>query len=443
MSTWKEHYQSHLMSAEQAMGLIESGDRVWVGNTSNVPYDELDLLADRYEELSDVQFFSNLFAKPLKMLADPKYGKAFHHISYYPGPVEHAGYKLGLVDYASIPYGYFRDSAIGTYRINTVLVDVAEPDEDGYINIGSWGAFLTAEVLKGDTVTKIIGVVNREYPGAVSADPDLLRIPVERFTAFVEHAHPLAVMTEGEPEDIDKQIASHIMEYIQDGDTVQVGKGGLGNAIGFDLASKKEINVYSELLSDWVVELDAKGVLNKVNAAGCFGSQALYDYAASASNVIFDTVPHLSSIEAISKLDGFVAINACMMADLTGQSCSEGSGAWQYSCIGGQLDFVKGANKVRALGKRGCNFIALRSTRTDKEGNLHSNIVFDFPPASAIGCPRSEAMYYVTEFGVAEVWGKAVNERVKAMISIAHPDFREELKGKALEAGLVKPVDFA
>lgn len=442
MSDWKSYYSSHVMSGEEAVGLIESGDRVWVGNTSNVPYDELNLLAERYEELTDVKFFSNLFAKPLKMLTDPKYGKAFRHISYYPGPVEHAGHKMGLVDYASIPYGYFRSSAVDTYKINTVFVDVAVPEEDGFVNIGSWGAFLTAEVLKGNSVTKIIGVVNENYPAAVSEDPNLLRIPVESFTAFVENTHPLVVMTEGEPEDIDKEIAAHIMARVEDGDTIQVGKGGLGNAIGFDLASKNEINVYSELLSDWVVALDEKGVLNKVNAAGCFGSQALYDFASAATNVVFDTVPHLSSIEEISKLDGFVAINACMMADLTGQSCSEGSGTWQYSCVGGQLDFVKGANKVRALGNRGLNFIALRSTRTNKEGAVFSNIVFDFPPASSITCPRGEAMYYVTEFGVAEVWGKTINERVKAMISIAHPDFREELKAKALASKLVNPQDF-
>ena len=144
----------------------------------------------------------------------------------------------------------------------------------------------------------------------------------------------------------------------------------------------------------------------------------------------------------VSNRDNFVGINACMMADLTGQSCSEGSGTWQYSCIGGQLDFVKGANRIRARGGRAYNFLALRSTRKDKEGNLLSNIVFDFPPASAVTCPRAEAMYYVTEFGIAEVWGKTLAERVVAMISIAHPDFREELKAQAIANKLARETDF-
>ena len=436
MSCWKEYYESHLMSGEEVVKLIESGDRVWVGNTCDVPYDELDLLADRYEELENVMFFSNLFARPLKMLTDKKYGKAFHHVSYYPGPVEHAGHALGLVDYASVPYTYFRSSAIGHFGINTVFIQVARP-VDGYVNIGSWGAFLAAELLKGDDVTKLIGVVNDSIPVAPPATPGLLDIPVERFTAFCENTQPLLVMTEGDPEPIDKQIAANIMEYVEDGDTVQVGKGGLGNAIGFDLKSKKNISVYSEILSDWTVSLDEVGALEKVIAGGCFGAQSLYDWAEKAENIVFDTVPHALSVEEVAKHNKFVAINACMMADLTGQSCSEGSGAWQYSCVGGQLDFIKGANRVRALGNKGMNFLALRSIRTDKQGKAHSNIVFSFPPASAVTCPRTEAMYYVTEYGVAEVWGKSIPERVEAMIPIAHPDFRDELRRQAVESGLL------
>lgn len=442
MENWKEYYNSHMMTTEEVVKLIESGDRIWIGNTCDVPYNQLDALADRYEELEDVVTFSNLFAKPLKMLTDAKYGKAFHHISYYPGPVERAGFKLGMVDYASIPYGYFWSSAVDRYQVNTVMIETSEPDEDGYINIGSWGCFLLAEILKRSTVKKFIAVVNRYIPAAQAIDEKLLRLPAESFAAFCRDDHPLAVMTEGEPSQYDKDIAARIMPYVHDGDVLQVGKGGLGNAIGACLVDKKDITVYSEILSDWVVALDQAGSLKAVRAAGCFGSQELYDFAETSPKIVFDTTPHLVQPEEISKWDNFVGINACMMVDLTGQSCSEGSGTWQYSAVGGQLDFVKGANKIRSQGRRGLQFLALRSTRTDKDGKLYSNIVVEFPPASAVTCPRSEAMYYATEYGVADLWGKTLNERVRAMIAIAHPDFREELKERAIALNLARPSDF-
>lgn len=429
------------MSGEEIVKLIESGDRVWIGNTINVPYDQLDLLADRYEELHDVKTYSNVLARPPKMFTDAKYGKAFHHMSFFPGPVEHMARKLGLVSFISAPYGYFQSTASKAQSINVVFIEVGTPDEDGLINIGAAGAFLASEIIKGGSVTKLIGVINESHTPAKCDDPELLNIPVERFCAFCENTHPHIVITDGDPEPVDEKIAGNIMKYVENGDTVQVGKGGLGNAIGSYLMEKEEINVYSEILSDWIVDLCQKGVAKEVRAAGFFGSQRLYDFCTDAKEIVYDSVPHLASINEVSKIDSFVAINACMMADLTGQSCSEGSGTWQYSCIGGQIDFVKGANLIRNRGGKGLNFLALRSTRTDKEGNLHSNVVFNFPLASAVTCPRCEAMYYVTEYGVADLWGKSLAERVVAMISIAHPDFREGLKKQALESGLVLPSE--
>ena len=441
MADWKKYYEEHMMSTEEVVKLINSGDRIWVGNTCNVPFVQLDALADRYEELDNVTVLSNMFANPLKMLADPKYGKAFHHISYFPNAQERRAFSLGLLDYASIPYGYIKSSIDDTYKTNVIMVETCEPDEDGYVNIGLWGPFLTAQVLKGKNVEKISAVVNK-YHTPATGDPDYMRIPVEKIAAFCRSDHPLLALGESAPEEIDRVIASQIMQFVRDGDTVQVGKGGLGNAIGFDLNTKKDIDIYSEILSDWIVDLSNQGVIRNVVAGGCFGTQPLYDFANNAKNVTFKTIPCLATPDAVAEMDNFVAINTCMMADLTGQACSEGSGAWQYSAVGGQLEFVKGANKIRLNGGRAYNILALRSTRTDKDGKVYSNIVTEFPPASAVTTPRGEAMYYATEFGVVDLWGKALNERVVAMISIAHPDFREELKARAIELKLAKPQDF-
>ena len=128
--------------------------------------------------------------------------------------MERAGFNLGLVDYASVPYTYFTDSMINTQGINTVFIEVCPP-EDGVVNISSWGAFLAAALLKSDSVTKVIGVVNSHYPKADAEDPNLLSIPVERFAGFSENHHPLLTMTESDPEEIDETIASYIMEYLK------------------------------------------------------------------------------------------------------------------------------------------------------------------------------------------------------------------------------------
>ena len=437
MADWKEYYENHIVTAEEAANLIESGDRIWAGCTICVPYDELDVLTDRYEELEDVQIYTNVMARPLKMFTDPaKYKKAFHHRSYFPGPVEHAAYKMGMVSYLSVPYAYFPGS-VKEQNINVVYTEVCPPSEDGTINLGAAGAFLGSEVIAAGTVTKLIGVINENHKPVKCEREGFLDIPVEKFDAFVLNTHAHLEAADGAPRPVDEQIANNIMAYVQDGDTVQVGKGALGNAIGQYLTQMNNVKVNSEILGDWIIPLCEKGIATEVRCAGYFGMKPLYDFCEAKDDIIYDSVTHMASIDEMSKHDTFVAINACMMADLTGQSASEGPGTHQHSCVGGQLDFCKGANYLRNQGKRGFNFLAFHATRTDKEGNLVSNVVFNFPPATAVSLPRSEAMYYATEYGVADLWGKTLQERAKAMIAIAHPDFREELTRKAIESGLL------
>lgn len=441
MVNWKEYYHSYFVSQQEAANMIESGDRVWVGNTCNVPFEVLDVLADRYEELEDVTILSHMFANPLKMLSDIKYRKAFRQISYFPNAQERHAHDVGLLEYAPLPLSYVADSVDNVYKGNVVLVETCEPDEDGNVNLGLWGEFFTTQVLRGKNIEKCIAVVNK-YQTPAQGEDDVVKVPVERFAAFCRSDHTLLALGETPPAEIDKKIAENIMEYVKDGDTVQVGKGGLGSAIGADLGSKKDISIYTEIISDWIIDIGNKGVLKKVITGGCFGTDPLYEYAAKSELIEFDTISNLENIERFKDMDNFVSINACMMIDLTGQICSEGVGAWQYSATGGQLDFVKGTNRIRNDGKRGVGFMSLRSTHKNKDGSIDSNIVVELPPVSSITTPRGEAMYIVTEYGVADLWGKSITDRVKAMISIAHPDFRQGLKEKAITLKLANAADF-
>lgn len=442
MENWKSYYESHMMSVEDAAKLIESGDRMWVGATFSVPMGLLNALADRYEELDNVMILSNMLPGMPKMWTDEKYRKAFRSVSYYPNKAERMAFDKGLLEYGSIPYGYIYDSVCNVYKTNVVAVECCEPDENGMVNIGSFATFMTGAMMHGQHVTKCIAVVNKNHKPVRGPNMDMIEFPVTKFAAFCRSDTPLVSITESAPEEVDKQIAAHIMKYVRDGDVVQVGKGGLGNAIGFELESKKDMVVYTEIVSDWVMTLAEKGCLKSVLAGGGFGTAPLYDFLADSPLAQCQPIPKLATPDAVAQFDNFVGINSCMMADLTGQACSEGSGAWQYSSVGGQLEFVKGCNKIRMRGGRGLSFLALRSTRVDKEGKLRSNIVVDFPPASTVTTPRGEVMYYATEYGVVDLWGKTINDRVRAMISIAHPQFREELKQKSIAIGLMKPADF-
>ena len=221
---------------------------------------------------------------------------------------------------------------------------------------------------------------------------------------------------------------------IPDGATLQLGLGGLSNAIGYGLKDRRNLSIHTEMYSDSMMYLAKLGAISGKQVAGfAQGSQALYDYI-SEGHVEFMPLSIVNDPVEIGKNDNMISINACIMADLTGQVCSESIGFRQYSGTGGQLDFVRGA----AMSKGGKSFLCLSSTRTDKQGKRHSKITVDFPKGAVVTTPRSDVMYIVTEYGIADLYLRSIEDRVHAMISIAHPDFRKELHEQAVQNGLIR-----
>lgn len=441
MENWKNYYDEKMLSVEDAAKLIDSGDVIWLGNTLCIPYNLLDVIADRYEELKDVVFLSNMFLQPAKILMDRKYKQAFRTLSYFPNVLERGAHKNNLVEYVPIPYSYVPNSVIDVYKANVFMTEVSEPDEDGYCNVGVLGTTFTPLVFRGATIKKRIGVINKFQPRA-KGDAKVVKMHVSEFDAFCQTDHKLPAIPPSDPEPVDEQIADHIMAYVHDGDTIQIGIGGLANAVGYKLEAYKDLTIFTEVATDCVVDLAKKGALKKVIAAGAFGMERLYDFLGTSDLVEFRTAEGAIAPEAVATNRNFIGINATLMADVTGQACSEAIGSLQYSSVGGQLDFVKGANLGANRGMNSICFIALRSTYTDKDGNLRSNIVTEFPKGSVVTTPRGEAMCFVTEYGVANVYLRSITDRVKAMISIAHPDFREELKQRAIAQGIIFEEDF-
>jgi len=425
---WKKIYTSKLVSVKEAASKIESGDKALFGVCSASPVQLLEALADRVDDLENVDLISGMALFPFKFLQSPKYiGRINYHTIFY-GPYERKFIKVGNVNINSVNLSQLDKVIKDVYKVNVLLADVSTPDEDGYMYYGASGVFINGFV--AEFAEKIIVQVNKHQPKVSGKNH---RIHVSKVDYICEFDHELPTLAQPEVSEIDKKIAEILLPHIPDGATIQVGLGGLSNAVAYGLENKKNLSVHTELFTDSMVHLAKKGVINgKVLAGFGLGSKELYDYIGEGK-VPLEPIYRVNNPYEIGKNDNFISINACMMVDLTGQVGSESIGLRQYSSTGGQLDYVRGA----ALSKGGKSFICLPSTVKNKKGEIESTITLSFPPGEIITTPRSDVMYIVTEYGIADLYNKPIGVRVNAMISIAHPDFRDELRKKAVEAGIV------
>ncbi len=438
MADWKKHYEEHLVSMEDAAKNIKSGDTIYMGSTLCVPGAFMDALADRYEELSNVTLVANMYLTPSKILMDPIYKKSFHTITMFANAYERMAAKQNNIDFNATPYGDLVKSVTEIYKANVVAIEVCPPDENGKINVGVLGTNFTPNIMRYPGITKRIAVINKFQPLAHGSD-EITKYSVEDFDLIVESHHDIPALPVTAPTDYDKKIAEHIMPYVKDGDTVQIGMGGLGNQVAYDLMGKKDIHVFTEIGTDAMIDLAEAGVVKDIKMLGSFGTKELYKWLGERSDIC-ELLDYTDVVvpESVAKVDNIVAINATFQIDITGQACSEAQGMNEYSGVGGSYAFLAGAPRA----KNGRSFLCLRSTYTDKKGAVHSNIHAALPEGSVVTTPRFLVQYLVTEYGVADVYLKSVKDRINAIIPIAHPDFREELKQKAIALGIMGEEDF-
>ena len=438
MENWKKHYEDHLMSMQDAAAKIKTGDTIWMGSTLCIPYAFMDALADRTEELSNITLLANMYLAPTKIMMDPEYKKTFHTISFFANVLERMAAQMNNIDFHSAPYGFLTDAVTKVYKANVVAIEVCPPDENGFCNVGLLGTNFTPEIIRNDCVKTRIAVINNNQPLA-SGDAELTKLPMTMFDYIVENHHDIPSLPVTPPTEFDKVIAQQIMPYINDGDTIQIGMGGLGNQIAYDLMSKKDLHVFTEIGTDAMIDLVEAGVVKDIKMGGAFGTKELYKWVGEHGDVVtLLPIGDVINPEAVAKVDNIVAINSTFMVDITGQACSEAQGSKQYSAVGGSFGFLSGAPRA----KNGRSFLCLRSTFTDKAGAMHSNIVSALPEGSIVTTPRYLPQYIVTEYGVADVYLRTIKERIKALIPIAHPDFREALKYQAIELGMIGEEDF-
>lgn len=429
MASIYQSYQAKLRTPEQAVQVVKSGD--WVDYTTNVCFPSLldAALAKRRDELTDVKIRGNLIFGPLQTVESDPEREHFIYNSWHYSAYERKLSDRGLCNY--IPM-IFRN-VVPYYRhfltVNVAMMCVTPMDKHGYFNLSC-----ATGVAKGilDKADIVILEVNENLPWICGGFDECIHIDEVDFV--VEGVHPpLPQFPIAAPSPEDIQIANHIIPHIVNGATLQLGIGSLPNVVGAQLAQSdcKDLGMHTELCGDAYYQLYKAGKLtNKRKAfypgkgvAGIsFGSEEFYQWIDRNPSVITYPLEYVNAPENIGRLDNMVSINNCIAVDLYGQISSESSGTRHISGTGGQLDFLTGA----AMSKGGKAFICMTSSYRDKEGNIRSRVRPTFS-GDIITAPRSQAYYMVTEYGAINLTGCTTWERSERLISIAHPDFREEL----------------
>jgi len=435
---WQEDYKKKLVSVEEAAGVIKSNDQVYYSPASSIPVDVVNAICKRKDELTNVMMYSALVLYPFEYFKGEFKGH-IGHTTFFQGPFERKFLDQGNIEIISYHFGDTVWLTGNIIKPDVFIADVSQPDENGNMSLGPVGAFAGYQVSK--LAKKVIAQVNQEVPYVYGEKEAFINVADVDY--ICEKDRKLPELPSIPLTDMEKTIAHNIVPYIDDGSTIQIGVGGLGNAVGFYLEHHKDLGVHTEMFVDSMVALAEKGVINgskktlhpgEITCSFGIGSKKLYDYMDRNKTLRQYPVGYINNENVIGKNDNFISINNAIMCDLTGQVCSESIGFAQFSGTGGQLNFVRGAR----LSKGGKSFLTLESSCKKADGQALSRICSAFPPGAVVTTPRSDADYIVTEYGAVHLRDKSISQRVKAMISIAHPDFRDQLMKEARENKLLR-----
>ncbi len=427
-----EEYNQKLVSADDAVKVVKSGDWVDYGWCNGTP-DALDkALAKRTDELNDIKLRGGILLKPLAVFDREDAGEHFTWNSWHMGGIERKLIARGCSFYSPIRYSelprYYRD---GAAKVNVAMFQVAPMDAHGYFNFGPNASHLGAVCEVADV---IIVEVNENMPRCLGGTE--VGVHISKVNYIVEGSNPPIgeLGGGGAASEVDKKVAQLIVDQIPNGACLQLGIGGMPNAVGSLIAESdlKDLGVHTEMYVDAFVDIAKAGKITGAHKAidryrqvygfGA-GTKKMYDYMDENPELMSAPVAYTNDIRSISALDNFISINNCVDLDLFGQISSETSGTKHISGAGGQLDFVLGAY----LSNGGKSFICCSSTFTDKQGVTHSRIRPTLAEGSIVTDTRANTHFIVTEYGMVNVKGLSSWEKAEAIISIAHPDFRDEL----------------
>ena len=420
--SWEMDYKKRLKRADDALQCVKSGMRVYIQPGCAEPETLVEALMRRGPDLYDVEIVHMMTMGCAPYVA-PEMAGHFRHNAMFIGSNVRAAINDGRADYTPIYLseieGLFES---GEMPIDVALIEVSPPDSHGFC---SFGVGVDTTLTAAKCARYVVAQVNDNMPRTYGDS----FIHVSDIDALVESSRPLCALTKSVVSDLQIAIARNVASLIEDGAVLQTGIGGIPDAVLPMLMDRKDLAVHSELVSDGVIPLIEAGVLTgarknfkprKIILGFALGSKRLFEFV--DNNPIFEFHPtaYTNDPALIARNDKMVAINSALQIDLTGQVCSDSIGNQFYSGIGGQVDFLRGASRS----KGGKPIIAISSTA--KQGTI-SRIVPTLDPGAGVVTSRGLVRYIVTEYGIAYLHGKSIRERAKALIEIAHPDYRSEL----------------
>ena len=417
------------VSAAEAVKLIESGDHVYIQGSTSIPEVLVEALAQRGHELRDVTVYSGFaVGRRPSPLCNPEYKDSFLIDSFFISNAFrnyiNEGYGTMTPRFLGEVPELFRD---GTCRVDVALVNCSVPNEDGLVSFGVSADLATAAVECAD---RVIAQINPNVPYL----PGDAVIHVSQLAAAVEVDEPLVEVPTAVPTEEEIRIGNYIAELIPDGATLQIGVGGIPNAVIRALANHKHLGLHTEAMTDGVLPLLKSGVIDnsrktvmpgKSVGSLALGSKALYEFLDGNEDVVFKDVAWTNNPFTIAQNPKVMSINSCLEIDLTGQVCADSIGTRMFSGVGGQHDFVYGSSRSEG----GLSFLAMLS-KTNKGQNKIKPVL---TPGAGVVTTRFQTNYIVTENGIVNLRGKNLAERAKLMVSVAAPEFREELDRAAAE----------
>jgi len=429
---WLDDYKSKLRSSDEAVKLIRSGDSVYYGGNAAIPWELVRALARRKDELRDVRL-SHVLLIGQDPLSTPEMAAHFRHNSLFVGPADREAVNDGRADYTPVfLYLIPRLFLEKIVPLDVTMVQVSPPDNHGFMSLGVEVLASKAACLMAKTV---IVQVNDKMPRILGDS----FIHVGRVHTIVEHSEALPTLQAKPATEVEKAIAGHIVKMIEPGCTMQMGIGGIPDAVYQAMEGPLDLGIHTEMISDGAWRAIERGVVTgnrktlhrgKVVITFALGSEALYEYLNNNPFIEAHPSDYVNDPFIVGQNENLVAINSAVEIDLTGQVCSDSVGARIYSGFGGQVDFIRGA----ARSKGGKPVIALPSLA---QGGKTSRITPFLKTGAGVVTSRADVHWVVTEYGVVNLFGKNLRQRAEALIGIAHPGFREELERAAKERKLL------
>jgi 4-hydroxybutyrate CoA-transferase len=426
--SWMEQYAQKVVSPEEAVKAVKSGDRIFLTGNCSVPTKILSALVERAHELENVEINQALTVWSADYVSPEMEGHLRVNTMFISHNTREA-VQAGRADFTPVLLSefplLFKNKIL---PVNVAFVHLSPPDAHGYC---SFGVEVGLSKSAAENADIIVAEVNDQMPRTLG--DSFIHVSALDYIVPVDYPLPELAMGEGKPSETTEKIAANIAGLIPDEATMQMGIGAVPDAVLKYLFDKKDLGIHTELFSDGVIDLVEAGVLTntkktlhpgKIVAGFILGTKRLYDWVHNNPLIEFLRTEYVNDPFVISQNRRMVAINSAIEVDLTGQICADSIGAKLYSGVGGQLDFIYGASRSEG----GVPIIALPST-----AKTSSRIVSTLKPGAGVVTSRNHVHFVVTEYGVADLYGKTIRQRAQSLISVAHPDFRDELTREAKE----------